>query len=69
MTVRLSDSDADIRRLERAISEVVGLDCVVVRRPKGGWQLGFNAPESESFSGLLERLGVKTDTEFENWAD
>lgn len=65
VTVKLSDSDADLRRLERAISERVGLECVVRRSPKGQWQLGFNAPESESFSGLLERLGVRTDIDFE----
>lgn len=65
VTVRLSDIDADLRRLERAISERVGLECVVRRSPKGQWQLGFNAPESESFSGLLERLGVRTDIDFE----
>lgn len=63
--VRLSDTDADLRRLEREISEVTGLDCVVRRSPKGQWQLGFNAPESESFSGLLSRLGVAIDEDLE----
>lgn len=63
--VRLSDTDADLRRLEREISEVTGLDCVVRRSPKGQWQLGFNAPESESFSGLLSRLGVAIDQDLE----
>lgn len=64
--VRLSDNDSDIKRLEREISEVTGLDCIVKRSPNGRWQLGFNAPESESFSGLLERLGVHTDADLEN---
>ncbi|MBM5458936.1 ParB/RepB/Spo0J family partition protein [Pseudomonas sp. P66] len=63
--IKLSDTDADIRRLEREISEVTGLDCIVKRHATGRWQLGFNAPESESFSGLLERLGIHTDADFE----
>lgn len=64
--VRLSDTDADLRRLERAISETTGLDCIIKRSPKGQWQLGFNAPSSEIFLGLLERLGVETDADLEN---
>jgi len=62
---RLSDADADLRRLERSISETVGLDCVVRKSPKGQWQLGFIAPESDSFTGLLERLGIEFDSDLE----
>lgn len=58
---RLSDADVDIRRLERAVSEATGLDCVVKRSTQGQWQIGFNAGNSDSFQGLLERLGVMTD--------
>lgn len=60
-TVRLSDTDPDLRRLERAVSEATGLECVVKRSSAGQWQLGFNAGNSDSFQGLLERLGVATD--------
>lgn len=63
--VRLSETDSDIKRLEQEISEVTGLDCIVKRSANGRWQLGFNAPESESFSGLLERLGIHTDADLE----
>ncbi|RRV05446.1 ParB/RepB/Spo0J family partition protein [Stutzerimonas xanthomarina] len=59
--VRLSDSDPDIRSIERAISEATGLECIVKRSPAGQWQVGFNAGNSESFEGLLERLGVRPD--------
>ena len=58
---RLSDSDVDLRRLERIVSETTGLECVVKRSPHGQWQIGFNAGNSDSFQGLLERLGVLTD--------
>lgn len=58
---RLSDSDVDLRRLERTVSETTGLECVVKRSPQGQWQIGFNAGNSDSFQGLLERLGVLTD--------
>ena len=58
---RLSDADVDLRRLERAVSEATGLDCVVKRSSQGQWQIGFNAGNSDSFQGLLERLGVMTD--------
>lgn len=61
--VKLSDNDPDLRRLEREISETVGLECVVKRSAKGQWQLGFNAGDDDTFSGLLERLGVKTDAD------
>lgn len=64
--VKLSDTDPDLKRLERDISEVTGLDCVVKRTPGGSWQLGFLAPESESFTGLLDRLGVRFDSDLEN---
>ena len=58
---RLSDSDVDLRRLERAVSEATGLECVVKRSAQGQWQIGFNAGNSDSFQGLLERIGVVTD--------
>lgn len=58
---RLSDTDVDLRRLERSVSEATGLECIVKRSPQGQWQIGFNAGNSDSFQGLLERLGVLTD--------
>lgn len=61
VVVRLSDSDPDIRSIERAISEATGLECIVKRSPAGQWQVGFNAGNAESFEGLLERLGVRPD--------
>lgn len=64
--VKLSDQDADLRRLEREISEVTGISCIVRRTPKGNWELGFIAQGTEIFSGLLERLGIEIDADLEN---
>ncbi|MPQ69271.1 ParB/RepB/Spo0J family partition protein [Pseudomonas sp. MWU12-2323] len=54
--------DVDIRRLKEVVSEHTGYPCVILRTPSGGWQIGLNASTSEEFQGILERLGVNTDS-------
>lgn len=59
--VQFSDKDADIKRLEREVSEATGYPCVVKKSPKGQWQIGFLAGDNDQFMGLLERMGIETD--------
>lgn len=58
---RLSDKDADLRVLERQISEITGVDCLVRRSERGNWQLAFIATHVDSFTGLLQKLGIEAD--------
>ncbi|MGE8065148.1 ParB/RepB/Spo0J family partition protein [Pseudomonas sp. NPDC089569] len=54
-------TDADIKRLERAISEATGHPCKVLKSPKGEWQIALQPGGDDQFIGLLEKLGVETD--------
>lgn len=54
--------DVDIRRLKEVVSEQTGYPCVIVKTPSGGWQIGLSATSSEEFHGILERLGVNTES-------
>lgn len=57
-----NSNDVDVNRLRELVSEQTGYPCVIVRTQAGGWQLGLSASSAEEFSGILERLGVKTDS-------
>ena len=63
--VHHTNTDADLRRLERAISDNTGVPCMVIKKPNGSWHLGFVATETEVFNGLLKILGVEIDSEME----
>lgn len=54
--------DVDIRRLKEVVSEQTGYPCVIVKTPSGGWQIGLSATSAEEFHGILERLGVNTES-------
>lgn len=64
--VHHTNTDADLRRLERTITEKTGVRCIVIKKPTGEWQLGFVSKETEVFNGLLKLFGVEIDSEMEN---
>lgn len=64
--VHHTNTDADLRRLERTITEKTGVRCIVIKKPNGDWQLGFVSKETEIFNGLLKLFGVEIDSEMEN---
>ncbi|MFL1449327.1 ParB/RepB/Spo0J family partition protein [Pseudomonas tritici] len=58
---RISE-DTNIKRLMEMVSEQTGYPCVIVKTERGGWQLGLGASCAEEFQGILDRLGVNTES-------
>lgn len=56
------NEDVNIKRLKEIVAEQTGYPCAIVRTERGGWQIGFVAGTTEEFQGILDRLGVNTET-------
>lgn len=61
VSVKNTKTDADIKSLERTISETTGHPCRIQKTPKNHWVISLIAAGDDQFRGVLERLGVKTD--------
>lgn len=59
---RRSVEDIDIKRLRELVSIQTGYPCVIIKTESGGWQLGLSSSSVDEFMGILERLGVDTDS-------
>jgi ParB family transcriptional regulator, chromosome partitioning protein len=54
--------DIDIKRLKEIVSKQTGYPCAIVKTDSGGWQLGLGASSIEEFHGILDRLGIDTES-------